>query len=128
MNRGTEKVKRTTAPVPRGICGVCEATVKLSRGSGIVGKHGDCAGVGKQPSRRVAAVDRRRNPDRPVTPAPAGAVMVTREEVAEICSVTIRTVSRWVALGYLTRYEDSRGRVAYARVQAEAMNRFEPVQ
>lgn len=54
--------------------------------------------------------------------------MVTREGVAELCGVSIRTVSRWVAQGYLTRYEDSRGRVAYARVQAEAMNRFEPVE
>lgn len=128
MNETAEKVKRTTAPVPRGVCGTCEETVKLNRANGALMPHDTCSGSGQSPIRRVTATDRRRNPDRPVVPAPVGADMVTREEVAEICSVTIRTVSRWVALGYLTRYEDSRGRVAYARVQAEAMNRFEPVE
>lgn len=133
MNRGAEKVKRTTAPVPRGICGVCEQTVKLSRHSGIVAVHprpvgeADCEGGGKQPLKRVASRDRRRTVG-PVAPAPDGAELVTRDQVAAICGVTIRTVTRWVGLGYLTRYEDSRGRVAYARVQAEAMNRFEPVE
>lgn len=128
MNETTEKVKRTTAPVPRGICGVCKEVQRLDRDTGAVAVHGDCAGAGMAPTRRVTAVDRRRNPDRPVVPPPEGAELVTREEVAEICGVTIRTVSRWVALGYLTRYEDSRGRVAYAKVQAEAMNTFEPVE
>ena len=117
--------KRTTAPVPRGICGVCQTEVKLDRDSGEVLEHKDCPATG-MPTHRVVARDLRRGA--PVIAAPAGADLVTREEVAQICGVTIRTVTRWVGLGYLTRYEDSRGRVAYARVQAEAMNRFEPVE
>ena len=126
--------ERTTAPVPRGICGTCGEERKLSRVTGDVTAHHDtaagqfCEGSGEPPSSRVVATDRRRRPDSPVIAAPAGADLVTREEVAQICGVTIRTVTRWVGLGYLTRYEDSRGRVAYARVQAEAMNRFEPVE
>lgn len=130
MNRGVEKVKRTTAPVPRGMCGMCEKEQDLSRESGLVLRHDGCSGTGSRPTHRVVATDRRRrqNPDSPVIAAPEGADLVTREEVAEICGVTIRTVTRWVGLGYLTRYEDARGRVAYARVQAEAMNRFEPVE
>lgn len=121
-----EKVKRTTAPVPRGICGPCGKIVKLGRESGEVLEHKGCPYTGT-PIRRVVANDRRRAGE-PVKPPPPGADLVTREEVAEICGVTVRTVTRWVGLGYLTRYEDSRGRVAYARVQAEAMNRFEPVE
>lgn len=123
-----EKAKRTTAPVPRGICGMCRTEQKLSRESGLVLRHDGCSGTGSVPTHRVVAADRRRRPDSPVIAPPAGADLVTREEVAEICGVTIRTVTRWVGLGYLTRYEDSRGRVAYARVQAEAMNKFEPVE
>ena len=126
MNETAEKPKRTTAPVPRGICGVCKDAVKLDRETGEVTPHSGCSAVGT-PTHRVVADDRRRTVG-PVAPAPAGAEMVTRGEVAEICNVTIRTVTRWAGLGYLTRYEDSRGRVAYARVQAEAMNRFEPVE
>lgn len=122
----------TTAPVPRGKCGVCGTVQKLTRETGQLQRHGGCAGVGSTPTERVVAADRRRRvakgTNTPVVPAPKGAQMVTREEVAVICSVSIRTVSRWTALGYLTLYEDSRGRVAYARVQAEAMNLFEPVQ
>lgn len=84
------------------------------------------------PTLRVPTADSRRRvtkgTDAPVVPAPEGAETISREEVAELCGVSIRTVSRWSDLGYLTRYEDSRGRVAYAKVQAEAMNRFEPVE
>lgn len=133
MNQTDEKVKRTTAPVPRGVCGVCDDVAKLDRETGRLLGHGYsdaqdfCSGSGQSPTRRVTAVDRRRT-GTPVKPAPEGAEMVTREQVAQLCGVTIRTVSRWAAQGYLTRYEDSRGRVAYARVQAEAMNRFEPVE
>lgn len=127
MNQSDEKVKRTTAPVPRGICGMCETVQRLSRESGLVLRHDGCSGTGSKPVRRVTAVDRRRA-GTPVKPAPEGAETVTREQVALLCGVTVRTVSRWVAQGYLTRYEDSRGRVAYARVQAEAMNKFEPVE
>lgn len=117
---------RTTAPVPRGKCGRCGTVQKLTRETGRVTRHGDCSGAGSMPTERAVVRDLRRGV--PVIAAPAGADLVTREEVAQICGVTIRTVTRWVGLGYLTRYEDSRGRVAYARVQAEAMNRFEPVE
>ena len=130
---GTGKPPRelTTAPAPRGMCAGCKRPQKLSRVTGDVCHHYDadefCEGSGEQPTVRILARDLRRTAG-PVVPAPEGLVTVTREEVAQICGVTIRTVTRWVGLGYLTRYEDSRGRVAYARVQAEAMNRFEPVE
>lgn len=120
------KERHSTAPVPRGVCGVCHDTVKLSRETGKVLPHGGCTGLG-DPTHRVAARDLRRT-GTPVIPAPEGVEMVDRERVAEICGVTPRTVTRWASEGYLTKYEDARGRVAYARVQAEAMNRFEPVE
>lgn len=122
----TQKERHSTAPVPRGVCGVCHDTVKLSRETGKVAPHPGCAGTG-DPTHRVVTRDLRRT-GTPVIPAPAGVEMVSREEVAEICGVTPRTVTRWASLDYLTKYEDARGRVAYAKVQAEAMNRFEPVE
>lgn len=129
----TQKERHSTAPVPRGVCGVCSETVKLFRSTGIVRPHpinakGDlCGGSLEPPTHRVTTRDLRRT-GAPVIPAPEGVEMVTREEVAEICGVTPRTVTRWATQGYLTKYEDARGRVAYAKVQAEAMNRFEPVE
>lgn len=126
MNKTVQKVRHSTAPVPRGVCGMCHDTVKLSRETGRLTPHAGCDGTG-DPTHRAATRDLRRT-GTPVIPAPEGVDMIDRERVAEICGVTVRTVTRWATLGYLTKYEDSRGRVAYARVQAEAMNRFEPVE
>lgn len=117
--------RHSTAPVPSGVCAKCRKVRPLDRESKTVLPHKGCNGAGV-PVRRTLAQDRRRRGE--VKLAPDSMDTVTRREAALVCGVDPRTISRWAALGYLTKYEDARGRVAYARVQVEAMNTFEPVE
>lgn len=121
----TEKPRHSTAPVPSGVCGKCRKVRPLDRGTRLVLPHKGCNGAGV-PVRRMLAQDRRRREG--VKLAPDSLATVSRAEAARICGVDPRTISRWAALDYLTRYEDARGRVAYARAQVEAMNTYEPVE
>lgn len=52
--------------------------------------------------------------------------LITRTEAAELMGVSSRTVTRYALNGYLTKYTDSRGRIRFSRIEAGAMNRFEP--
>lgn len=119
----TQIPRHSTAPVPSGVCGKCRKVRPLDRETLAVLQHKGCNGAGV-PVRRIIAQDRRRRGE--VTLAPGTLDTVTRAEAASVCGVDPRTISRWAQLGYLTKYEDARGRVAYARSQVEAMNRFEP--
>jgi hypothetical protein len=51
--------------------------------------------------------------------------LVERAEAAQLAGVTERTITRWASLGYLTKYENARGCVAFSRRQVKAMNRYE---
>lgn len=47
--------------------------------------------------------------------------LVTRKEAAEIMGMSIRSVSRYAELEYLTKFTDARGRVFFAPEQCRAM-------
>lgn len=47
--------------------------------------------------------------------------LVTRKEAAAIMDLSIRSVSRYAELGYLTKFTDARGRVFFAPEQCRAM-------
>lgn len=125
MNDNEKQPRHSTAPVPSGVCGKCRKVRPLDRETKTVLPHKGCNGTGV-PVRRIVAQDRRRRGE--IKVAPDSLETVTRAEAARVCGVDPRTISRWASLGYITKYEDARGRVSYARVQVEAMNTFEPVE
>lgn len=51
---------------------------------------------------------------------------VSRKEAAELLGVTVRTIDRYSAAGYITRHQDARGRIAFNKAEVLAMNKFEP--
>lgn len=69
--------------------------------------------------------DKRLRPPYPV-PADGKEELVTRSELARVAGVNVRTVSRWVRAGYLTKYTNARGEVMFDARQGRAMNTFEP--
>ncbi|HEX5705643.1 MAG TPA: hypothetical protein VFX97_20760 [Pyrinomonadaceae bacterium] len=121
----TEKPRHSTAPVPSGVCGKCRKVRPLDRETKTVLPHKGCNGAGI-PVRRVLAQDQRRRGE--LVLAPDSLEVVSRAEAARICGVDPRTIGRWAALGYITKYEDARGRVAFSLVQIKAMNVYEPVE
>lgn len=51
--------------------------------------------------------------------------LITRQWAAQLLGMSIRTISRYAANGYLTKFTDARGRVLYAPEQVKAMGYFE---
>lgn len=75
----------------------------------------------------TTVTDRRQKYPYPVTAAPDDRIdFCSREEAATTAGVTVRTITRWARLGYLTKFTDSRGRVRFSRHQVKMMNEFEP--
>ena len=51
--------------------------------------------------------------------------LITRQEAAAALGMSIRTISRYAALGYLLKFSDARGQILYAPEQVKAMGYFE---
>lgn len=56
--------------------------------------------------------------------APEGMELITRERVAQICRVSPRTVTRWVARKWLVKYLDPLGRIRFSKEQALELDRL----
>lgn len=51
--------------------------------------------------------------------------LITRQEAADIMGMSLRSVTRFATLGYLTKFRDARGQIRFAPEQVRAMGYFE---
>lgn len=51
--------------------------------------------------------------------------LITRQEAADIMGMSLRSVTRFATLGYLTKFRDARGQIRFAPEQVRAMGYME---